>query len=279
MISIIINLDTRSGFMNKETNDIKAFSGTRSYDFISEGIINKFNFLKNAGIEDKDIELIPFIDIHEDIPNELLMQLTKDKRISSLILRRHEERYLGKFWHKWNDLNYMNALVMARGEYIMHFDGDVAAFLQDKNVIKEWKELLDTNKYDYVSYPSPWSPDPVKDPDFPDYFWASTRFIFFKREILDYTEIIKCLQDNEYLYGKYGDKKRRCPWLEHILGIIAGKGRVYYPKIETNRCLIFTWKRYLRGTYTKLMNSNYNEVIEYVKKSGGIRYPCDVIAT
>lgn len=278
MISIVINLDTRPGFMEQESEDTKMFSGTRSYDFISPGIINKWQFLKDAGVPDNEIEVIAYIDIHEEVPKELTEKLLSDKRINVVVFRRHEERYDGSFWPKWNDANYMNALVLARGDYIMHFDGDMAAFMNDANVLKEWKQMLDSKQYDYISYNSPYSPNAVNDPDFSDYMWASTRFFFCRKDIFDYTEIMKCLRDNDYMYSKYGEKKRKCPWLEHVLGIRAGLGRVYYPPMAMDRFLIFTWGAYKRGVYEKLMNGTYPQMLEYVRQCGGVCYPIDVKA-
>jgi len=91
--------------------------------------------------------------------------------------------------------------------------------------------------------------------------------------MIDYTEILKCLSDSDYLYGKYGDRKRRCPWYEHIVSLINGPAKVFYPPIEPSRYLIFAWSRYYSGVLAKLNEWPYEKVVEYV---GKISYPCDV---
>ena len=140
---------------------------------------------------------------------------------------------------------------------------------------QEWIGWLDEGKYDYISYPSRYSPMPVNDPDF-DYAWVSSRFFFCKRKIIDYTEILKCLRSSEYLYGKYGEKKRKCPWLEHVMGIIAGPGKVFYPPIEPDRFLLFSWSHYYSGLLGALNSMSYTNVRDYVKRCGSIGYLCDV---
>jgi len=173
-------------------------------------------------------------------------------------------------------MNILNDLILSKGKYLAHFDQDMAAFINDRNVINEWIEWLDSGKCDYICYPSRYAPDPCLDPDFDEYFWASSRFFFCKRDILDYTEIDKCLRDMDYLYGNYGDKKRKCPWLEHVMGMMAGKGRVVYPPVAIDRYMIFSWNKYHTGTLAKLNQMPYSEVVSYVERSGGIQYPCDV---
>lgn len=274
MISIVINLDSRPGFMEQSTTQGLTFDGARSLDFFTEGVINKVKFF-----EGHEIETTVFIDVHEELPKNIerwLLDQQAGGLINNLVFNRHTESYLSNgYFPKWNDLNFLNAMILTRGEYLCHFDGDMNAFIKDKNVVNEWLQWLDKDMVDYVSYPSQFSPLPATDGRYKSYTWASTRFFLCKRDRLDYTEIVKCLQDSEYLYGKYGaDGEPKNPWLEHILGLMtSGPNRVFYPPIQSDRYLIFSWASYQSGVLAKLNNLPYEKVVEYV---GNISYPCDV---
>jgi len=272
-ISIVINLDTREGFEDSTTaSEANVIGGTKSIDFFTEGVKNKQNFFKGY-----DIETTVFVDIHKEIPREIEDKL-RSLSIDNLVLSKHNETYIeGPFFPKWLDLNMLNTLMLAKGKYVAHFDQDMAAFRNDDNVVNQWMQWLDEGKYEYISYPSRHSPCPVRDSDF-DYNWVSTRFFFCKREIFDHTEILKCLRNSEYLYGKYGEKKRKCPWLEHIMGIMATPGKVFYPPMDPKRYMIFSWGLYHAGILGKLNDMPYNDVLKYVMDSGGVSYPCDVRA-
>jgi hypothetical protein len=273
MISIVMNVDTRKG-CGGDTNSELMMQGTRSFDFMIDGVLNKLKAFK-----DFEVEFTLFVDVHEDIPNHILTALHdmhNQRVIQNLVFNRHVESYLDqKYFPKFNDLNFLNAMVLSRGKYLVHFDGDTNIFVKDSSIIKEWISWLDSGKYKYVSYPSKWSPVAVQDPRF-DYRWASTRFFICKRETIDYSEILKCLQSSEYLYGKYGDRQAKCPWLEHILGLIAGNDQVFYPPLDYNQAMVFSWKNYKTGTLARLNNQSYLEVTNFVISRGGICYPCDV---
>jgi len=219
MISIAINLDSRPGFMEQSMAQGTMLNGTRSLDFFTEGVINKVKFF-----EGHEIETTVFIDVHDPLPKETqdwLLEQQAGGIIDNLVFNRHTEKYLGQFEPKWNDFNFLNAMVLTRGDYLVHFDGDMNAFINDKNVIKEWLQWLDEDRFDYISYPSQYSPLPATDGRYKSYTWASTRFFLCKRKIIDYTEIVKCLRDMDYLYGKYGaEGEPKNPWLEHILGLL-----------------------------------------------------------
>jgi len=271
MISIVINTDTRPGFDASTSVQGKQFEGTRNLDFLVESIWNKYNFFKDY----PNIEIIQFIDVHEGFSdwNRIIKSCPKKMK---LIISPHNEQYRGAFFPKYNDLNYIQALSMARGKYVVHFDGDMAIFGRDPNrIISDWLYLLDSDRYHYISYPSYWSPSPDEDTKW-DYRWASTRFFVCKQEKLDFPEIIKCLISDEYLYGKYGDKYRRCPWFEHIIGIIAGDDKVYYPPMQYKNYMVFSWETYQSGIFSKLNQLPYDDVFAYVRQCGGISYPCDV---
>jgi len=278
IISITINLDSRPGFMEEtSSNDSgKLISGTRSLDYFIDGVLNKIKFFDG---HEKEVTVV--VDVHEPLPDateKWLLDMQKNGTISNLVFNKHIETYLEmSYCPKWHDLNYLNTLILAKGKYLVHFDSDMVAFINDRSVVNEWLQWLDEGKYDYISYPSNCSPNPCFDRDF-DYAWASTRFFICKREIIDYTEIMKCLMSSEYLYGKYGDRKRKCPWLEHVLALIGGPAKVFYPPVELNRYSIFSWSRYHTGILKKLTEMPYEKVIAYVSGCGGISFPCDVAA-
>jgi hypothetical protein len=270
-ISVVINVDTRKGYLEGRTSiQPGTQGGVLSKDFLKDGIINKTKFFKGA-------ELIVCVDKHEDIADEewdFLVGGHHNTLIDVLIIKQHEESSSPK----WLDYTILNAMAMATGEYIAHFDQDMFISAPDpEKVIDEWVQLLRHTKYQHICYPSAHSPHPVKDKDFEgEYFWASSRFHIFNRETLDYTEISKCLDSSEYLYDKYGKKTRQCPWLEHIFGIMAGWGNVYYPPIEYEKYMLFAWSQYYPGTLAKLSKMTYTQQMNYVMGSGGIMYPCDV---
>lgn len=273
MISLVINLDSRPGFMENETVQGLMMNGTRSLDFFTEGVKNKVKFF-----EGHNLETTVFIDVHDPLPKETMDWLTNEQAngiIDNLVFNRHTEKFLGEGFQKFNDISFLNAMVISRGDIIVHADGDASVFINDKSVINEWLAWLTEGRYDFICYPSKHSPDPVVDPDF-DYFWASTRWTMFRRESLDYTELVKCLMDSDYLYGKYGDRKRKCPWLEHLMSLINGPAKVFYPPYQLERYIVFCWSKYISGTLGRLNAAPYHEVLEYIKKCGGISYPNDV---
>lgn len=254
-LSIVINCDTRQ----KRNEQEGLFSGAVNLDFLTDGVRNKQLFFSGF-----DIETIVFIDKHNDIPQEVLEYLYKV--CDTVVVRKHTSE------NKFNDYNYLSALQMARGEIIVHFDQDVAAFASSKESVENLLSYLD--KYSFVSYPSPWSPNPVVDHHY-DYWWASTRFFMCKKDTLDFTEIKKCLESDEYLYGKYPASVRN-PWFEHIAGLWAkynGNG-VYYPPIQTENLTIFTWERYEDWTMRRMNEYTYQEIYEW-HNTHPIFYPCN----
>lgn len=259
LISIVINADTRPERNTQEG----LFAGTVNEDFITDGVFNKIKFFEGF-----DKEVILFVDKHQEIPAATLEYI--HSICDTVVIRRHTHE------EKFNDANYVSALSLCRGDIIAHFDQDVSAFTSSPASVQELINLL--RQYDYVSYPSNWSPDPVHDPNY-DYFWCSTRFFLCKRETLDFTEIKRCLADMDYLYGKYPASVHN-PWTEHILGLHAkynGKKKgVYYPRIEGDKLLIWTWGTYEKWTLRRLNELPYQEIIDFVNSKGGICYPCDV---
>jgi len=272
MISIVINCDTRLGSEQDQSIEGTMFNGTRSYDFLTEGVLNKVNFFRGH-----PIEVILFIDIHQEVPKEI-QDVWKTIPNLTICMNKHREYFNDQLYSKWNDHNYLQALYLARGNYIAHFDQDSVCFRKDNcEVVSKWIDFLNKKTYDFISYPSRWSPNP--DCGEWNYWWVSTRFFFCQRSSLDFTEIEKCLRDSNYLYSKYfpdSEPYRRCPWTEHILGIIAGPSKVFYPPIELDDYTIFSWNKYTQGTLKNLNNMSYNEVRRFILDRGGISWPCDV---
>ncbi len=258
LISLIINLDTRPENLLFGGNNL---DGCVSEDFLTEGLFNKKQYLKGF-----DFETIAYVDIHQPISYQSLDYLISNT--DALVLRKHTNE------PKFNDWNYMRALQMASGDIILHIDGDTCAFTNSPKHIQYQIDLLE--KYDYISYPSHWTPNAVHDPNY-DYSWCSTRYFLCKRETIDFTEIKKCLSDSDYLYNKYPASIKN-PWTEHCLGLISkytGKG-VYYPPIELDNFMVFSWSAYDKYILNRLNSLPYDRVKDWVLSKGGIQYPVDV---
>lgn len=256
-VSICINADTR---VPKDSAD-GLFNGVVNEDFLIDGVLNKIKFFE--GFEK---EVIVFIDEHSRVPISVIDKL--HSITDTLVIRKHTHE------EKFNDWTYVSTLALCRGEYIAHWDQDMAAFTSSPEPINDMLKLLES--FDYVSYPSHWSPKPVDDPNY-DYSWCSTRFFMCKRETLDITEIKKCLVDFDYLYSRYPASVRN-PWTEHILGLTAKyKGRgVFYPKINLDTHAIFAWNSYRAGILKLLNNMEYPPVKRFIEEHGGIHYPADL---
>src|SRR4030042_3853389 len=195
-ISVTINLDTRPGFMEEVSRENEIGKGARSLDFLTEGIINKRRFFENAGY---NVEITAFIDLHQPIPDNIYPKLLPSNGlVNNLVINHHVEYFMNnvEFSPKWNDINFLHSMIMGRGKYLVHFDGDMSGFCNDKSIIQGWIDLLKQGKYDYISYPTRYSPNPDKNTTW-DYWWASTRFFICKRETIDYSEIVKCLNNSE----------------------------------------------------------------------------------
>lgn len=263
LISCIINVDTRP----ERGEQVGMFGGVVSRDFLTDGVYNKIKFFD--GFEK---EVIVFVDEHQPIDEKTLDYLRSIT--DTLIIRKHNKKFEGSDnFEAFNDFNYINALSMARGEYIFHFDGDIAAFTPSQEPIKELMMLLE--QYDYISYPSHWSPCPVYDESF-DHWWVSTRFFCCKRKTIDISELIKCQLDYDYTFSRY-PAKRQCHWVEHILGLHAkynGKG-VLYPKIEYDKWILFCWETYEPYILRRLNSQTYDEVKDWVTRRG-IDYPNNI---
>lgn len=254
-ISIVINADTRVD--NEFVNEMG--KGCSNEDFLIEGIEQKKKFFDGF-----ETETIVYIDKHlslSDNAKEFLLA-----NADTLIIRNHTNEPSFNCW------NYIRALSMASGDIVCHFDQDTSAYTRDKESVQELINHLDN--WQYVSYPSHWSPNSVVDPTF-NYRWVSTRFFICKRQILNFPEIIKCLNDYEYFCKTY-NPSRVCHWLEHFLGLIANSS-VYYPPIELDKLAIWSWGKYQKYLLKRLNNQSYEEVKNFVL-SRGIQYPNDLYA-
>lgn len=255
-ISVVINCDTRS---QKDTQG-GLFAGVVNTDFLTDGIFNKKKFFNVF-----DIEIILFIDEHNPVDEKTLNYI---RDICDVVcIRKHTDE------HAFNDYNYLSALSLARGKYVCHFDQDVAAFTLSPEPIHQMIRLLE--QYSFVSYPSHWSPRAVDDPSFGNRTWASTRFFICKKEAIKFDELRKMIEEPNWGYEKYGDSPRKCNWTEHFLSLMNNDS-VYYPPIDYNSHMIFTWGRYEGCILQRLNNQAYEEVRDWVLMKGGIQYPVDV---
>lgn len=261
-ISCVINVDTRP---ENDTNK-EMFKGVVSRDFLYDGVANKRKLFEGF-----DAEFIVFVDEHEPLTEKQLADL---KEVSdTLVIRKHNKGFEDQEnFNAFNDLNYLQALFQARGKYIFHFDGDVAAFSSSPYCIQEYIDLLEI--YDYVSYPSQWSPYPTHDDSFENKYWVSTRFFCCKRSTIDFSEVLKCQLDYDYWKTTY-PVPRLCHWTEHILSSIAhnkGKG-VYYPPMDYDKIILFTWENYHKYTLQRLNSQTFDDVKAWVLNKGGVFYP------
>ena len=284
LLSLVVNLDTRPGWLESESIEGQGMirpgdAGTRSLDYLLSGVENKRRFF-----HDMPVEVILYIDTHEPLPAqvlEILHDWQHQGKIDVLCFAKHRRYWKEQdFFGRWQDLNYLDAFQLARGTHVAHFDADVAAFSRNRSVVDTWIDKLDQGEWSFICYPTKHSPDAVHDPSF-DYRWASTRFFLSKREAVeDVTEIRRCHEDMHHLYAKYGDRQRKCPWMEHILGLIHapenGGAGVWYPPFSRDY-LVFSWSRYVKGLYDRLNSMHFDEVLDQVQGPwGGVQYPCDV---
>ena len=289
-IGIVINVDTRPGFMDDyvycgmpTATGVGGACGARSVDFITYNIWNKIQFFRGH-----DIEVTIYVDLHENLPDGLVTELNQmlhKNEIHNLILARHTKQFMGKYIRQWQDTLYLNACMMVRAKYLVHFDADTSCYRRDNSdIIDQWLKLLE--QYKYISYPTYFSPN---EGDIPgvnalpapaggfDYLWASTRFFMCKRETLDYIKIIECFDDAVWKQ-KHGDRPMRYPNVfEQIIGFLAGPGQVCYSPKDMGNFMIFCWHHYNVGTIPRLNQLPYDEVLNYiVNERGGIQGACDI---
>lgn len=267
MISVVVNLDSRAGVGNQVSTFTGHNDGARSWDFFTDGLVNKRRFFDGF-----DIDVIAYIDETIRIPDEVLNKVRE--LADCVVIRRHFDNYRNSTpFNLANDIRFMQALMMATGETIVHFDADCAAFAREKSAVEGWLGWLDTHKF--VSYPSQWSPRPVDDASFGPHTWASTRAFACRRETLQFDEIERGLREPEWMWAKYGTPLRKLNWMEHTLARLNGDSVTYPPRNDEN-LMLFCWSRYVAGTLARLNYMPYGEALAYVRQCGGIHYPNDV---
>lgn len=279
-VSLVYNLDSRPKWKDARTSTADCDGGCRSTDFFTDGLLNKIEFLKSPDVE---LEVIVYVDIHEPLTEEInsfFDQMIGQNKLHHLIIKQHSaERFGSMYGKKNNDLIYVEALDLATGDYVVHFDSDIAAFRKSDVNMTQWY-MYQLENYKYVSIPSDWSPNCVDISSIRwqhmDYMWASTRFFICERKTLpSKDELLKCF-NNDYLESHYG-KAAKPNCLEHILGVIAEPGSVYYPPMS-DFYLILSWSTYWKGMLGKLNTMPFQEVRDYVFKTcGGIFGANDVV--
>lgn len=253
MISVVINLDTRKGLYAdcSTTGDFGGGSlqGVRSIDFLTDGVLQKARYFRGH-----EIEVIAYIDEVNPLDPKVVSWLKEHVAGVTVVHQFHDHDA-----YRWNDEIYLNALQLAQGDYVAHFDGDANAFREDDSTIVErYFDALDGD-FRYVCQPI----QPIEGVD--PWPCASTRFFICKRETLDYPAIRKVL--HEY------------PCLEHALGALAGAERILYPDPGNRDHMVFSWARYYRGVLKQLNEMDYADAFDYVNSLGGLYSPTgDVIA-
>lgn len=257
-LSLIINADSRPGYLTSTLGEgwgNNSLQGVRSIDFLTEGVRQKISFFRRY-----DLQVILYIDKHEDISPELMKEI---KSIvlpcgnnSQVIFKEHNRTD-----YKWNDKIYIDALKLAEGDYVCHVDQDCNIYRRDESdIVEAYLDLLEVYKY----ICQPW--DGVGD----EMLHASTRFFICKRETLDFSMIEKSIFVNP-LNGKHN------PCLEHTLGILAGNRNVLYPSREDNSYLIFSWAIYFPGILEKLNKMSYDKIKLYVVDQCELHGPNDCV--
>lgn len=270
MISVVINADTRIGVHNTSSTvgdfGEGSLQGVRSLDLLTEGVKNKMNFFRGY-----ETQCILYVDVHEQLSvalrAEIINLVESYGNNSQAIFKAHD-----RVRDRWNDRLYLEALKLAEGEYVAHFDQDTNAFCDEEyDIVIQYIFWLNEDKYKFVCQPTNLTKEEHK------MYFASTRFFVCKKEMLDFDEIERCF-DYDYLFKKYGvieEMPNPC-CLEHILGYIAGKGNVLYPQREDDNYIIFSWVRYFSGTLKKLNERNYEEAKKYIINLG-VHGPNDVL--
>lgn len=264
MISIVINADSRPGCdaAVQTTGDHGGGSlhGVRSWDFLTDGVTNKLNFFHGH-----DVEVVLFVDEHDPIPEEVMENIRRIERLDQFVCKQNVRRV-----PRWNEMLYLEALQLARGEYIAHFDGDCAAFkAPDWDAGTFYKNILNMGDgYRFVCQPTTMTLEEH------GMDWASTRFFMCRRDWLDLDEVEKCIANESYRIGKYG----HTPALEHVLGKMARKNGVLYPPADWNQYMVFSWSRYHKGLLAELNAWDYKDVRKYIVDECGIHGPNDVIS-
>jgi len=259
MISIVLNADTRP--VDLEFQGLT--KGPRSRDFISRSALEN----KRKFFEGFDIEMIVHLDEHEPLSHEQYDVL--HELCDAVVVRKHTRHYRDcDPFNGFNDINYLQALSMARGSYVAHFDQDMMAFAKDKSAVQMMMAEVDSGRYKFICNPSVNTPHPCHAPEYVGKFWASTRFFFCKRESLDLGALEHAIREPQWLYENYGRPPRENNWTEGFLGVLSNYS-VLYPKPEIDSWAIFPWMKYVDGTIDRLSTMPYGQVASLIYKAGG----------
>jgi len=261
-VSIVINCDTRPGSGDADTEIGRYGSGSlqgcRNYDFLIEGVKNKRDFFSGT-----DFEIILVVDEVEPIPEDIREKMER-------YAERVEVRKFDHNRYRFNDMLYLESLALAEGEYVVHFDQDAMAYRDpNSNIVQQYFEWLNDGVHKFICQPSPLTYDQH------GMDHASTRAFICKRESLDIPELTACLDDG-YRRKNYGST--HCPALEHIIGLVAGLGSVYYPSLDWNDHVIASWVTYRSGLYAKLDTMTYPEIVHYLRDISCFAGANDIIA-
>lgn len=260
-ISLVVNCDTRPA----RDNAGAMLDGVASRDFLIEGLRNKKKFLDGF-----DVETILWVDEHEPISSDLYNEL--HQICDRLVISKHSKKYRNiDNFQPFNDINYLQALSLARGEIICHFDQDMAAFVRGPEYISSMIDTLMSRKYKYICYPSTDSPKCVNDPRFGRHMWASTRFFMCLKTTFDATELENAIWNPDTLYVKYGRPDSVNDWTEHFLGVAAGGENVFYPPVS-NHFLVFPWFKYKDGVLGKLNQMDFDSIYMKLIAAGAHTY-------
>lgn len=264
MICVLINGDSRAG-SDADVSTVGDFGsgslqGVRSFDLLTETVVMANNFF-----EGYSHEIILSIDEHEPLPLHVRVKL--DEFIRRGELKSYSCFPRNRTRHRWNDWIYLDTFRLAPPEvdYIVHLDQDAVIFRDpNSDIVARYFKWLDEG-YSYVCQPHNGG-DPM--------WWASTRFFICKAATLDLDELERCLDDG-YKARKFEGKHLPC--VEHVLGAMAGEGKVLYPEPEMEDYLIVNWASYRKGLLHQLNNLPYHDVMEYIEDCG-IFGASDVIA-
>lgn len=250
MIGILINGDTRPGVSDSETfvgrYGSGSLQGARSYDFLIEGVEAWSRFFRGV-----DHEITVVVDEVEPLPTEILTQIPAHR-----VLVKHFRKDIARF----NDHLYLDSLEEMKGyEYIVHADFDAVGFRsKDSTIVDQYLHWLDSGQCKFICQPTPL---PYEEHQMDH---ASTRFFICRSGWLDLPELRRLL-DDQYKAQKYSE---HLPCLEHIIGAEAGRGSIYYPPLDLNDYVIFSWVKYHSGLLHGLNQLDYPDIKEYVERCG-----------
>jgi len=186
MISIVINLQS-------------------SNDNLVAVVKNKQSFFDGF-----KFETIVFIEEYQkkEIQQETLQELRQV--CDRIILHKQSFKFDNiESFIRYKELNYANALQVARGDVIVHF-GHIFVYRRNRRSVERLLEYL--LECSYVCYPF-------------SEFGVSMEFFACWRNSVDYTEIMKCIKSEEYFHDKYSKFNHKYEHkLSHILGSMSPRG-------------------------------------------------------